>query len=440
MDDYKEELSYRVPITSDFRVGQRILLETPTLHSQEVVIPQKKEWKEENGKYYFIFRVSVPKFRKWDDFDPGQSDPDRSDPERSDPDDSEPNSNSTQRTFRKSVERFIFFMKVPPSSRRKALLIGIDYIGTESYDVVESVYNMRRFLTDETNKLCNGNGFKDSPENMMVLVNNQNYRLKYARTHQKELEKLENIQLPTRENIIKGVKWLVDGALTGDVLFFQFCGIYVERKDKRTFYPLDYFKGTIDYKEICESLVCLVPDGVKLFIIMDGYPNGQCLDLLYKYEPPKTKLQLNVNERKPEKFKDSNYAGDIVQFSMSKADEDVSRKAGHYQSISNAFIHTLRKSWDPNLNDSSTYRSLPHLLTRCVKAMRYRQTDTHNDSPNQNHNDITYSDLLNRMERYVSPATIQFTTSQRYDLSDTVSFDGGIYPNENTTIDQPIQV
>ena len=84
------------------------------------------------------------------------------------------------------------------TGRRKALLIGINYFGTsgELAGCINDVHNVQRFLISNF-------GYK--PEDMVLLTDDSS----------------DPRALPTRENIIKGMNWLVSGAQRDDALFIH---------------------------------------------------------------------------------------------------------------------------------------------------------------------------------------------------------------------------
>lgn len=87
------------------------------------------------------------------------------------------------------------------SGARKALLIGINYIGQPNQlrGCINDVNRMKTFLTESY-------GYK--PEDMVILTDDQSHPL----------------SLPTRANIIRAMQWLVKDARPNDSLFIHFSG------------------------------------------------------------------------------------------------------------------------------------------------------------------------------------------------------------------------
>ncbi|KAI9303794.1 peptidase C14, caspase domain-containing protein, partial [Cunninghamella echinulata] len=85
--------------------------------------------------------------------------------------------------------------------RKKALLIGINYIGSsnELKGCINDVQNIKNFITTRF-------GFKE--EDMVILTDDQQ----------------EQRFIPTRANIIAAIKWLVGDAQPNDSYFFHFSG------------------------------------------------------------------------------------------------------------------------------------------------------------------------------------------------------------------------
>ncbi|KIR50919.1 metacaspase-1 [Cryptococcus gattii Ru294] len=94
------------------------------------------------------------------------------------------------------------------NGRRKALLIGINYIGSDAQlaGCINDVHNVQKFITER---------YGYQLYDIVMLTDDMND----ART------------MPTRDNIIKAMKWLVDGAQRDDALFFHYSGHGTQRED-----------------------------------------------------------------------------------------------------------------------------------------------------------------------------------------------------------------
>lgn len=103
----------------------------------------------------------------------------------------------------------------------------------------------------------------------------------------------ENID-PTAENVLDGLRWLVDGAEAGDALFMHYSGHggsmpddsgdEADGKDE-TLVPVDYQSaGQIRDDIIFEELVAKLPAGVSLKVVMDCCHSGSILDLPYSFQ------------------------------------------------------------------------------------------------------------------------------------------------------------
>ena len=100
------------------------------------------------------------------------------------------------------------------SGRRKALLIGINYFGQdgELRGCINDVKNVMAFLTERY-------GYRR--EDMVVLTDDQrDYKFH-----------------PTRENILSGMRWLVNGAMPNDSLFLHYSGMYNKKKETLPLFP-----------------------------------------------------------------------------------------------------------------------------------------------------------------------------------------------------------
>ena len=113
--------------------------------------------------------------------------------------------------------------------------------------------------------------------------------------------------LPTRENIIQHMLWLVKDAKAGDVLFFHYSGHAGATKSlsdddptSATLVPSDFeTAGMIADDDIFEILVRSLPEGVRMTIVMDCAEGSGMIDLPFAYvpalagaEPPKLGLKM----------------------------------------------------------------------------------------------------------------------------------------------------
>ncbi|ORX77057.1 peptidase C14, partial [Anaeromyces robustus] len=155
------------------------------------------------------------------------------------------------------------------TGNKKALFIGINYTGTkaELKGCINDVKNVSQLI-------CSKYGFN----NCLYLTD----------------EQTDPNMKPTYNNIIEGMKWLVQGAKSGDSLFFHYSGHGATARDDEsdeidgydeTILPLDYEKnGQIIDDVIYENLVQPLPKGCRLTAIFDSCHSGTVLDLPYTYQ------------------------------------------------------------------------------------------------------------------------------------------------------------
>lgn len=161
----------------------------------------------------------------------------------------------------------------PPTGKKKALLIGINYFGTpaELKGCINDVHRVRGLI----NKMF---GFPTSPDSMLVLTDDSS-----------------DMQFrPLRNNILRGFQWLVDGVQPGDCLFFHYSGHGAQQQDPNyqeedgydeTICPADFNSaGMIVDDEIFDAIVAPLPSGVKLTAVMDCCHSGTGLDLPFILE------------------------------------------------------------------------------------------------------------------------------------------------------------
>lgn len=154
--------------------------------------------------------------------------------------------------------------------RKKALLVGINYFGTknELRGCVNDVKNMSRFLNERFGYLY---------DDMVILTDDQ-----------REMGKI-----PTRDNIMRAMQWLVKDARPNDSLVFHYSGHGGITKDldgdedegyDEVIYPLDYERTShIVDDDMHMIMVRALPPGCKLTALFDSCHSGTALDLPFVY-------------------------------------------------------------------------------------------------------------------------------------------------------------
>ncbi|KAJ1307879.1 hypothetical protein OPQ81_001959 [Rhizoctonia solani] len=156
------------------------------------------------------------------------------------------------------------------TGRKKALSIGINYFGQqgELRGCINDSNNMCEFLIRQF-------GYKN--EDIVRLTDDA---------------KNPN-QMPTRENILRAMQWLVKDARPNDSLFFHYSGHGGQTKDldgdeadgyDEVIYPMDFeHAGHIVDDDMHSIMVKPLPDGCRLTAIFDSCHSGSALDLPYIY-------------------------------------------------------------------------------------------------------------------------------------------------------------
>ncbi|OMJ12727.1 Metacaspase-1 [Smittium culicis] len=154
--------------------------------------------------------------------------------------------------------------------RKRALLIGINYTNSKFKlrGCINDVHRMKKFIMEHFQ-------FKES--DMVILTDDQ---------------KNPN-RLPTRNNILKAMKWLVSDAKKNDSFFFHYSGhgSRVEDADgdeidgeDETICPVDFEEnGQIIDDDMNAIMVRPLPPGARLTAVFDCCHSGSALDLPFTY-------------------------------------------------------------------------------------------------------------------------------------------------------------
>ncbi|KAJ5917895.1 hypothetical protein N7454_010270 [Penicillium verhagenii] len=156
------------------------------------------------------------------------------------------------------------------TGRRKALLIGINYTGQPNalHGCINDVTNMSTFLHER---------FGYRREDMVILTDDQK----------------NPMSIPTKQNILRAMQWLVKDAQPHDSLFVHFSGHGGRTPDldgdeddgfDDVIYPVDYRTvGHIVDDDMHDIMVRPLRPGVRLTAIFDSCHSGTALDLPYIY-------------------------------------------------------------------------------------------------------------------------------------------------------------
>ncbi|OBA17196.1 caspase [Ogataea polymorpha] len=156
------------------------------------------------------------------------------------------------------------------TGRKKALLVGINYIGTSNAlrGCINDVHNMFNFLTQTQ-------GYK--AEDIVMLTDDQR----------------ELVKVPTKANMIRAMQWLVKDARPGDSLFFHYSGHGGQEEDQDgdeedgyddCIYPVDFQQtGSLVDDVMHDIMVKSLPAGCRLTCIFDSCHSGTALDLPFCY-------------------------------------------------------------------------------------------------------------------------------------------------------------
>eukprot|EP00008_Paramoeba_atlantica_P003972 CAMPEP_0201492246 /NCGR_PEP_ID=MMETSP0151_2-20130828/32376_1 /ASSEMBLY_ACC=CAM_ASM_000257 /TAXON_ID=200890 /ORGANISM="Paramoeba atlantica, Strain 621/1 / CCAP 1560/9" /LENGTH=526 /DNA_ID=CAMNT_0047878961 /DNA_START=59 /DNA_END=1639 /DNA_ORIENTATION=+ len=162
------------------------------------------------------------------------------------------------------------------NGKRRALLIGINYVGTkaELKGCINDIKKIRKYLE--------GHGFSEF----------------------KELS--DEGTKPTVKNIVEGIMWLVNDAQPGDSLFMHYSGhggrIPDDSNDEHdgydeTMVPLDYqSKGQIRDDDLFKILIAPLPKECYMTVIMDCCHSGSILDLPYTIKVDGSMGELGPDE------------------------------------------------------------------------------------------------------------------------------------------------
>lgn len=156
------------------------------------------------------------------------------------------------------------------TGKRRALLIGINYFGQngELRGCINDTKNVSAFLIEKY-------GYRR--EDMVILTDDQR----------------DPVLQPTKQNILRAMDWLVQGAQPNDALFLHYSGHGGQTQDldgdeedgsDEVIYPVDFkTAGHIVDDEIHLKVVKPLQAGVRLTAIFDSCHSGSVMDLPYLY-------------------------------------------------------------------------------------------------------------------------------------------------------------
>ena len=215
----------------------------------------------------------------------------------------------------------------------KAVLIGINYIGTENelHGCINDIVHMKQFLQEDE---FFGNSITKFEIRMLTDASN------------------DQSLIPTKTNIINAFKWLVEGATDKSHLFLHYSGHggaipdygpEADNNQDSTICPLDFAtSGQIKDKDLRKILVDPLPAGCKMNCIFDSCHSGTILDLKYNWvgHPKLPESYSRLVDKHPDSKADVMVLSGCMdkQTSADAFEDNVAQGALTY-----AFLQTVKK-------------------------------------------------------------------------------------------------
>jgi len=224
------------------------------------------------------------------------------------------------------------------TGQKKALIIGINYIGQEAElkGCINDAHNMRNFL-------CSHFGY-NSRDIVMLNEESQNVR-------------------PTRANMIQAMQSFVQNAKPHDSLFFHYSGhggqtakpLFqgVSHRDDVIF-PVDHgTAGFIADEILFSTLVEPLPAGCRLTAVFDCCQSGTVLELPFMYDTDGTRKEPNwFNDQRHRIGHPANVISWSGCLNSQFSDEQITKMGQHVGAMSNAFLTSL------TANPNQSYENL----------------------------------------------------------------------------------
>lgn len=191
--------------------------------------------------------------------------------------------------------------QVPLTGRRRSLLIGINYCGTQN-ELHGCANDVQRMLP-----VVEGLGFPADSESQLVLLDE---------------EGAPEATKPTRANITKAIHWLVHGAREGDSLLFHYSGHGGQEPAEgtsdgyhETLVPLDFqTAGMLCDTELFDALVKPLPAGCRLTCVLDSCHSAGALNLPYRFVGSEVEIKRALAGDACTMVMNKNWAKDVEQW------------------------------------------------------------------------------------------------------------------------------
>lgn len=237
--------------------------------------------------------------------------------------------------------------------RKKALCIGVNYIGMKEQlnGCINDARAVRKFLIQH----C---GYKR--EDIVLLTD----------------DATNPRQVPTRQNMLDGMRWLVRDAHKHDSLFFHYSGHGSQVKDQdgdevdgydEVILPVDFRQAGIITDDLMHDIMVKpLPSGCRLTALFDSCHSGTALDLPYVYHSDgRLKGSRIARAHQAEKASPA----DVISFSGcsdSQTSADTYEDGAAAGAMSYAFIQVLTQ------NPGLTYQQLL-VSVRKILREKYKQ-------------------------------------------------------------------
>ena len=221
-----------------------------------------------------------------------------------------------------------------------ALVIGCNYLGT-------------------THKLS---GCINDAENIKKLL-----KTKYAFDNINIITDTTHVT-PTKTNILDGLKNMLNNSITGDKLFFSFCGHASRIKDKNGDEPSGYdgIIRCLNSEIIVDDEIKLIIDNnlkkdTSLFALIDACHSGTIMDLRYQYLDSTNLDKSTINEKQVETI------GSVVMISGCMDSQSSYETPSAQGAMTYSFLNA------PHSN-TMTWNSLIVYMRNYLKKKSYAQT------------------------------------------------------------------